>query len=75
MFDVIPYQYAGMLLYQVLIAWPMWRIYQRAGFNPKLSLLVLVPFLGSFLVLLPLGILKWPNVPRQPEKPRKKRMV
>jgi len=73
--DQIPYEYQAMMAYQIVIVWPLWRIYRRAGLNPWLSLLVLLPLAGSLLVLVPLGIVKWPNLPLPAPKPRKKRMV
>ena len=40
---------------------PMWRIFDRAGLNPYLSLILFVPFFGLLIVLLMLAFTGWPN--------------
>ena len=38
---------------------PMWRIFQRAGLNPAITLFWVVPVLGPVLVLLVLAFSTW----------------
>ena len=52
--------YAPFFLALVLIV-PMWRIFDRAGLNPYLSLILFVPFFGLVIVLLMLPFTRWPN--------------
>lgn len=40
---------------------PTWRICTRAGFSGALSLLHLVPLVGSFVVMAILAFSDWPN--------------
>jgi amino acid permease len=51
---------APIFLALVLIV-PMWRIFDRAGLNPYLSLILFVPFFGLVIVLLMLAFTRWPN--------------
>lgn len=48
------------LFYGLLIVWPVWRIFLRAGLNPLFALLLFVPFIGWFAVLAILGLSRWP---------------
>jgi hypothetical protein len=57
------------VLFQALMIWPMGRIYRRAGLNPFWSLLLLVPAIGLFLALVPLGQQRWPTEPPPAPKP------
>ena len=51
----------------VLIVVPLWRICGRAGFNPALSLLAIIPWLGFLIVAAVLGFAEWPSLKnRQP---------
>lgn len=45
----------------LLLIVPLWRIFERAGFTPMLSLFVFVPFLGPFIVAAILAFARWPN--------------
>ena len=49
-----------MLLALVLIV-PTWRICARAGFSGALSLFLLVPLIGPFIVMAVLAFSTWPN--------------
>ena len=51
----------------VLLLYPLWRIFSRAGIKPTASLLVLVPYAGTVMVLLLLAFLDWPNARRAGE--------
>lgn len=44
----------------VLVIVPLWRICGRAGFNPALSLLAVIPLLGFLIVAAVLGFAPWP---------------
>lgn len=65
----------GVLLFNALIAWPLWRIYRRAGLPPWWSLVAFVPYLGMVLVVALFGHARWPNLPVRPSprasKPRR----
>ncbi len=50
----------GALLAVVLIVVPLWKICARAGFNPLLSLLAIIPVLGLLAVAAILAFTKWP---------------
>ena len=49
-------------LMSVLLLWPTWRIFDKAGLTPLLSLFVLIPFCGFFIVLIILSFAKWSNI-------------
>ena len=49
------------LLVALVLIIPTWRICTRAGFSGALSLLHLVPFIGSFIVMAVLAFSPWPN--------------
>ena len=51
---------AHFLIALVLII-PTWRICVRAGFSGALSLLHLVPVVGTFIVMAVLAFSTWPN--------------
>jgi len=55
-------QIFGALVGAVLVIVPLWRIFARAGFNPALSLLVIIPLLGFIIVTAVLGFSKWPRL-------------
>ena len=39
---------------------PFWQIFKKAGFSPWLSLLMMIPFVGRFLLYY-LAFAKWPK--------------
>lgn len=43
----------------ILLLFPAWRIYKKAGLNPATSLTVLIPWLGFFICALILATTKW----------------
>lgn len=47
------------LLYIVVIQWPLWRIAKKAGYPGALSLLLLIP-LVNFVAIWVFAIVKWP---------------
>ncbi len=51
---------AAYLLMSLLLIIPTWRICQRAGFSGAVSLLLLVPVIGGFIVMSILAFSEWP---------------
>ena len=51
----------GLVIYSLILVVPAWRIFQRAGFAPALSLLVFIPGLGALIATLILAFARWPN--------------
>lgn len=47
-------------LFALAIAVPVGRIFQRAGFNPAWTFLLLVPDVGWILCIMLLGLRRWP---------------
>ena len=45
----------------IFFLYPAWRISSRAGLPGPLSLVVLIPVLGPFVLLLILAFVRWPN--------------
>lgn len=43
-----------------IIVVPLWRICGRAGFNPAIALLAIIPFLGFIVVVAILAFIRWP---------------
>ena len=43
----------------VLLLFPFWKIYTRAGLNPYLSLTLLVPGFGFIIATIILAVSKW----------------
>jgi uncharacterized membrane protein YhaH (DUF805 family) len=52
---------AGWVLAMLLVIVPTWRICTRAGFSGALSLLHLVPVVGTLVVMAILAFSDWPN--------------
>lgn len=50
----------GGLVVLILVVVPLWRICGRAGFNPALSLLAIIPVLGFLIVAAILAFAEWP---------------
>lgn len=54
------------LLYQLVAAliviYPTWKIFQRVGLNPALSLFIFLPGLGWWIAGAILAFSKWPNI-------------
>jgi len=44
----------------LFLFYPAWRICRRAGFDPKLALVVLVPFVGMLILVAYLAFGNWP---------------
>ena len=43
----------------VLLLYPTWRIYAKAGLHPAISLTILIPGLGVLICALILALSKW----------------
>ena len=43
----------------ILLLYPVWRIFKRAGLNPAISLTVLLPYTGILLSGIILAVSKW----------------
>jgi hypothetical protein len=56
------------LVVALVLIIPTWRICTRAGFSGALSLLHLVPFIGSFIVMAVLAFSPWPNGEASPAR-------
>ena len=48
------------LIFSLVLIVPTWRICQRAGFSGAVSLLLLVPVIGGFIVMSILAFSDWP---------------
>lgn len=75
MHDVLLDPALGGLLYPLLAVWPLGRVFRRVGLSPWWAFLVFVPVAGLLLVILVLGLSRWPALPRAPRPPRKARRV
>jgi len=53
--------FIGHLLLALILIIPTWKICARAGYSGAWSLLHLVPFVGSFIVMAILAFGDWPN--------------
>jgi len=65
----------GGLLFNLLALWPLARVFRRVGLSPWWAALVLVPVAGPLLVIVVLGLSRWPLLPRLPRPPKKVRRV
>lgn len=71
--DVVTSPFFGLLLFDVAIVWPLWRILRRAGLSPWWALLALIPF-GLVPVVGVLAHSRWPVLPvreKRVVKPRR----
>lgn len=55
-------EFIGALIGAVLVIVPLWRIVGRTGFNPALSLLVVIPWLGFVIIAAILAFAEWPSL-------------
>ncbi|MEE8444201.1 MAG: hypothetical protein V3S44_02560 [Alphaproteobacteria bacterium] len=44
----------------LIMIWPIWRIFRRAGLAPAWSLLIFVPALGWLAATAMLALVRWP---------------
>ncbi|HEY0836000.1 MAG TPA: hypothetical protein VGE72_19000 [Azospirillum sp.] len=75
MHDLFFHPAFGMVLFNLLILWPLWRTLRRAGLSPWWSLLVVVPMVGFMAVIAVLAHARWPNLPdrARPRPPKTRR--
>ena len=52
----------------LIILWPLWRIFRRAGFHPAWSLLIFLPGLGWLIIYLVLAFRTWPALRTDADK-------
>ncbi|WP_255448608.1 hypothetical protein [Telmatospirillum sp. J64-1] len=52
--------FGSALVTGLLLVFPLWRIFRRAGLQPIFSLLVFIPGIGFIAVLLMLALSRWP---------------
>jgi hypothetical protein len=62
---IIPIVMIGYVIVVALIMIPCWFILKKAGFSPWLSLLCIVPSLGTLVLLYVLAFSEWKVVPLQ----------
>lgn len=59
----------GALINSVIISlvllYPAWRIFKRAGIHPGLAFTVLVPMAGPLIATFILAFTRWPNEPEE----------
>jgi len=51
----------------LLVVWPFWRIFSKAGFQGALSLLMLVPIVSLFVPIY-LAFAEWPALKNPPKQ-------
>lgn len=71
--ELVQNPFFGMMLFNALALWPLWRILRRAGLAPWWSLLVFVPLVGLALVFGRLAHTRWPALPAKVKPVRKAR--
>ena len=54
------------LVISALLVVPLWRIFNRVGMNPALSLLAVIPMVGLLAAVGVLAFGDWPKTRRQP---------
>jgi len=60
---IVPIMLIGYLIAVVVLMIPCWFILKKAGFSPWLSLLCIVPSLGTLVLLYVLAFAQWKVVP------------
>ena len=43
-----------------ILIFPLWKIYDKAGFHPALSLIIFIPWYGLLVSSLVLAFISWP---------------
>lgn len=52
--------FGELIILAILMLYPAWRVFDRTGFPPALSFLVLVPGIGTLVALGILAFAEWP---------------
>lgn len=55
----------GVVIFNIATAWPLWRIFRRAGLPPWWSLIAFAPLVGMVAATALLFHVRWPNLPRR----------
>jgi hypothetical protein len=63
MMMIVPLMLIGYLVVVVILIIPLWFICKKAGFTPWLSLLCIIPSLGTLVLLYVLAFAQWKVVP------------
>ncbi len=50
----------GLIASAIILLYPAWRMFDRAGFPPSVSLVVLIPGVGFLVALAILAFADWP---------------
>jgi len=64
---IVPIMLIGYLVAVVALMIPCWFICKKSGFSPWLSLLCIVPSLGTLVLLYILAFAQWSVVPAPPQ--------
>lgn len=51
----------GYFIFSLVFVYPAWRIFDKAGLNPALSLFIFIPGIGVFVSVCILAFSVWPN--------------
>lgn len=54
------------VLVALILIFPAWKIFSKAGFHPALSLLLFIPFFGLTVAVIVLAFADWPALRNQP---------
>lgn len=57
---------SGVVVFNILAAWPLWRIYRRCGLPGWWSLIAFAPLVGLVAAVALLGHARWPRLPSRP---------
>ncbi len=52
----------------ILFVIPLWKIFQRTGLHPAMSLLSLIPLIGPVVATAVLALSEWPSLDKQPRQ-------
>ena len=61
-----PHGFFYHLIPALVVIFPCWKIFRRAGLNPALALFIFVPVVGWWIAGVILAFSKWPAVPGTP---------
>jgi hypothetical protein len=51
--------FLGAIIFGIIVIWPFWKIFSKAGFNGALSLLMLIPLVNIVMIFY-LAFSQWP---------------
>jgi hypothetical protein len=67
-FNMSAQELITLFLIAVLVVWPFWRIFSKAGFPGPLAIGMLIPLVNLGLLFY-LGFAEWPALPRSHSRP------